>query len=168
MNNQQDDNQQQDTFKRDRTRRRVALVVSLLVAMAAFGFLALGDLGDNLVYYWSPTELGEAGNKAMGADVRLGGLVAPDSVVRGDDGLSLEFAVTDGTNTVPVRAKSLPPAMFREGIGVVLEGTLAKDGVFETERMMVKHDNEYKAPDEKQDKNIEEMMKTLQFDVRDT
>ena len=160
--------QHEATFKRDRTRRRIALVVSLLVAMAAFGFLALGDLGDNLVYYWSPTELEDAGQEARGADVRLGGLVAPDSVVRGDDGLSLEFSVTDGATTVPVRANSLPPAMFREGIGVVLEGTMGQDGVFQTERMMVKHDNEYKAPDEKQDKDVEEMMKTLQFDVRDT
>ena len=150
------------------TQRRVLLLVALVVAGGVFAFLAFGDIGENLVYYWSPTELEEAGETAYGADIRLGGLVEPGSIERGDDGLTLDFRVTDGAVSVPVKAHTVPPAMFRENIGVVLEGTLAKSGTFETTRLMVKHDNEYQAPDEKKDKSMEEMLKTLQFDGRDT
>ena len=60
----------------------------------------------------------------------------------------LEFQITDGKQTVPVRATGAPPQMFREGIGVVVEGTVTESGTFETDRLMVKHSNEYKAPDE--------------------
>ena len=149
-------------------RRRLLAVLALAVGAAAFSFLAFGNLGDNLVYYWSPTELAEAGDKAEGATIRLGGLVAENSVRRGKDGLILDFEVTDGEQTIPVHAEAVPPAMFREGIGVVLEGSLGKDGVFQTQRLMVKHDNEYRAPDEKDERSMEELMKSMQFESSDT
>ena len=102
-----------------------------------------------------------AGDKAVGATIRLGGLVEPGSIVRASTGLDLRFTVTDGDATVPVHASAVPPAMFREGIGVVVEGTLRKDGVFESRRLMVKHDNEYRAPGDGEERNIRELMRSL-------
>ena len=151
-------------MSRDRNRRRLIALLALLIAGGVLAYLAFGGIGENLVYYWSPTELIKAGDGAVGASVRLGGLVAPGSIERHPDGLTMRFAVTDGEQQVSVRCHSVPPAMFREGIGVVVEGTLASDGHFETERLLVKHDNEYRAPGEGEYKSMEELMKSLQFE----
>ena len=148
----------------ERKRRRLFIIAAVLVAIATLGYLASGGIGENLVYYWSPSELEAAGNEAIGASIRLGGLVAPGSVDRAEDGLTLKFAVTDGEAQVPVYASSVPPAMFREGIGVVVEGTMREDGVFETRRLMVKHDNQYRAPEEGQQLDMEKMMDSMQFE----
>ena len=119
---------------------------ALAVAGVAFAILAFGNIGENLVYYWSPTEMVAAKEKAIGATIRLGGLVEPGSLA--PEGQTLRFRVTDGTTTVPVTTTEVPPQMFREGIGVVVEGTVDGAGQFTSRRMMVKHDNEYRAPEE--------------------
>lgn len=149
----------------DRGNRRLLLLAATGVVAIALSVLAFGDVGENLVYYWSPTELQEAGPDAVGASIRLGGLVEQDSVSRSEDGLTLEFTVTDGTSQVDVRTTAVPPAMFREGIGVVLEGTLREDGQFATSRLMVKHDNEYQAPDVDDQRGMEELIESMQFDT---
>ncbi len=149
----------------DRGNRRLLLLAAAGVVAIALSVLAFGDVGENLVYYWSPTELQEAGTDAVGASIRLGGLVEQDSVSRSEDGLTLEFTVTDGTSQVDVRTTAVPPAMFREGIGVVLEGTLREDGQFATSRLMVKHDNEYQAPDVDDQRGMEELIESMQFDT---
>lgn len=118
---------------------------AVLVAGSALAYIAVGDLGENLVYYWSPTEMVAAKEKAVGATIRLGGLVEPGSLV--PDGQVLTFRVTDGTTAIPVSTREVPPQMFREGIGVVIEGTVDSAGNFQSKRMMVKHDNEYRAPE---------------------
>ncbi|MDX1385174.1 MAG: cytochrome c maturation protein CcmE [Thermoanaerobaculia bacterium] len=146
-------------------RRRIFAVAAVLVIAGVMAFLAYGNIGENLVYYWGPTELAEAGDDAVGASVRLGGLVVPGSIQRSADSLDLRFEVTDGTTTVPVYASTVPPAMFRGGIGVVVEGTARPDGVFESRRLMVKHDNEYRAPGEEDDRDMREMMKSLQLEA---
>ena len=148
----------------ERNRRRLFILAAVVVAVATLAYLASGGIGENLVYYWSPSELQEAGDEAIGASIRLGGLVAPGSVERAADGLTLSFEVSDGKAQVPVYASSVPPAMFREGIGVVVEGTMRDDGIFETRRLMVKHDNEYKAPEDVQNPDMEKMMETMQFE----
>ena len=130
------------------TRRRAALISALVVGSAALGFIAFGNMGENLVYFWEPTQLVEAGDDAFGATIRLGGLVEEGSVQWNADTLDLRFRVTDGDHSVAAHAASAPPQMFREGIGVVAEGTLGPDGVFECDRVMVKHSNEYRAPEE--------------------
>ena len=148
----------------ERNRRRLFILAAVVVAVATLDYLASGGIGENLVYYWSPSELQEAGDEAIGASIRLGGLVAPGSVERAADGLTLSFEVSDGKAQVPVYASSVPPAMFREGIGVVVEGTMRDDGIFETRRLMVKHDNEYKAPEDVNNPDMEKMMETMQFE----
>ena len=138
---------------------------ALAVAGAALAFVAYGNLGENLVYYWSPTELAQAGDKAIGATVRLGGQVEPGSIswAPGQPGT---FRVTDGKSSVTVATSGIPPQMFREGIGVVVEGEYASDGQFHTERIMVKHSNEYRAPSEGAEgadgAEVESLSKTMQ------
>ena len=150
------------------SRRKAVFALAIAAVAAILIFLAVGGIGENLVYYWSPSELVAAGDEAYGATVRLGGMVAPGSVVRGQDGLKLDFAVTDGTEKVAVRANAVPPAMFREGIGVLVEGQLGSDGVFETKRLMVKHDNQYQPPHEMDQRSMKELVETMQFEADDT
>jgi cytochrome c-type biogenesis protein CcmE len=132
----------------EHAQRRLFAVGALLMAGAALAWISMGSLGDNLVYYWSPTELIGKGERAVGATVLLGGLVSPGTVDWRPEDQFLSFQVTDGDISVPVECYGAPPQMFREGIGVVVEGSLGADGVFKTEHVMVKHSNEYKAPDE--------------------
>jgi cytochrome c-type biogenesis protein CcmE len=142
----------------------VLAVAAILISVGVLAFLAFGGIGENLVYYWSPSELAEAGDEAVGATIRLGGLVEPGTIDRSADGLTLKFAVTDGGASVPIVTSSVPPAMFREGVGVVVEGTIRKDGSFETNRLLVKHDNQYRAPGEGEDLEMEALMKSMQFE----
>jgi len=132
---------------------------ALAVAGVAFALLAVGGIGENLVYYWGPSELVGAGKKAYGATVRLGGQVVPGSIERGQ-GSELRFAVSDGKASVNVQTKTVPPQMFREGIGVVVEGTLRPDGRFESQRLMVSHGNEYRAPGDGEKPDMRQLMKS--------
>ena len=134
-------------------------MAAIAAASAAFLFIALGGLGENLVYYWGPKELRAAGTKAVGATVRLGGQVAPGSVHLGDGVSNLEFDVTDGIATVHVISTGMPPQLFRDRIGVVVEGTMTKAGSFESRRLMVSHDNQYRAPADK-NVDIKELMRS--------
>lgn len=129
------------------TSQRVFAIVAILVAVVGVGWVAFGNLGENLVYYWTPAELHQHGEKAIGATVRLGGMVKPGSITPPAAGSTeLSFVVTDATDSVTVHTTEIPPAMFREGIGVVVEGTVDGSGVFQSKRLMVKHDSSYKAP----------------------
>ena len=141
-------------------RRRLFLVGALVVAGTALGFVAFGNMGENLVYYWDPTQLVEAGSKADGATVRLGGMVKKGTLDWHADSNELNFEVTDFKNTVSVISTGAPPQMFREGIGVVVEGHVGDDGVFRSDRLMVKHSNEYKPPAE--GVSMEEMYKSVE------
>ena len=133
------------------------------MAGAAFAALTAGGIGQNLVYYWGPTELHAAGDKAVGATIRLGGLVKEGSLVRHADGSTLEFDVIDRPGAaVHVMTKSVPPQMFREGIGVVVEGTMTSAGHFESRRLMVSHSNEYRVPDDPGKVDTRELMKTTE------
>lgn len=123
--------------------QRVFAIGAVVVAVAGVAWIAMGNLGENLVYYWTPKELHANADRAEGATVRLGGMVKAGSIVQGPP---LTFEVTDGADTVKVIAAEIPPAMFREGIGVVVEGSVQPDGTFTSKRLMVKHDNEYRAP----------------------
>jgi len=140
--------------------RRMFLAGSLLVAGAALAFVSFGNIGENLVYYWDPSQLVAAGDKGVGATVRLGGVVQEGSLDWQPDAAELRFTVTDGKETVDVHNSGAPPQMFREGIGVVVEGTMTPGGVFESKRLMVKHSNEYKAPSEGE--SVEDLYQTVE------
>jgi cytochrome c-type biogenesis protein CcmE len=150
-----------DIAKNDVARsRRVFLAGALLVAGSALAFVAFGNIGENLVYYWDPTQLVAAGDKSIGATIRLGGVVKDGTMNWNPDDSELEFTVSDGIEEVPVHCSGAPPQMFREGIGVVVEGTMTHAGIFESSRLMVKHSNEYKAPQEGE--TVEELYKTVE------
>lgn len=126
-------------------RSRLFLLIALGLAAVGFAVIAGSGLSRNLVYYWSPTDITHAGDKAYGATIRLGGQVAAGSVRMGK-GSALDFDVTDRQNSVHVKSNGVPPQMFREGIGVVVEGTMSRAGYFQSDRLMVSHNNEYRAP----------------------
>lgn len=132
------------------TRNRLIAIGAILVAGAALAWIAFGNIGENLVYYWKPSEMVAQGDKAYGATVRLGGVVVPGSVQWNPEHSVVTFQVADSHNPaavkVTVRSEQTPPQMFREGIGVVVEGQYAADLVFKTNRLMVNHSNEYRAP----------------------
>lgn len=129
-----------------KSRNRLFAVIALVVAASALLIITIGGIGENLVYYWGPTDIAKAGEKAVGATIRLGGQVAPGSVQKTTAGSLLEFDVVDGKHRVRVRSTGVPPQMFREGIGVVVEGTMTRGGYFDSNRLMVSHSNEYRAP----------------------
>jgi cytochrome c-type biogenesis protein CcmE len=136
-------------------------VIALLVAAGAFIALAAGGINKNLVYYWTPTDLYANGSKAYGATIRLGGMVAPGSI-RGRAGTSgVEFDVKDAARVVHVRSNGVPPQMFRENIGVVVEGTMTRAGTFQCDRLMVSHNNEYRAPKSGHPLSKEELEKVM-------
>jgi cytochrome c-type biogenesis protein CcmE len=144
------------------TRNRWLAIAALAVAAAAFVVITAGGIGENLIYYWGPTELHAAGPKAVGATIRLGGQVRTGSVKVSGVGSALEFDVTDGKNIVHVQSSSVPPQMFREGIGVVVEGTMNSNGTFVSDRLMVSHGNEYRAPEKGEAVNAKELMRTTE------
>jgi cytochrome c-type biogenesis protein CcmE len=138
---------------------KLGALVAVGIAAAGVGVVSFGNLGKNLVYYWSPSEMAQHADTAVGATIRLGGMVEAGTMKQ--EGSVLRFRVTDGKSDVAVTSTGVPPQMFREGIGVVVEGTLGKDGIFQSSRMMVKHDNEYKAPVAGQTPDTQTLMKSL-------
>jgi cytochrome c-type biogenesis protein CcmE len=145
---------------RSKGKRPLFALGAIAVALAAFVVITAGGIGENLVYYWGPTELHDAGDKAVGASIRLGGQVRPGSIAWDGQSSNLAFDVTDGKQFVHVKSQGVPPQMFREGIGVVVEGTMTDGGHFESNRLMVSHDNEYRAPGEGEVANTKELMST--------
>jgi cytochrome c-type biogenesis protein CcmE len=148
----------------DRARRktRLFMVGAILVAAIAFAVIAASGINQNLVYYWTPTQLHASGDKAYGATIRLGGMVAPGSLVKIGGGTGVEFDVKDGAKVVHVRSTSVPPQMFRENIGVVVEGTMTREGYFKSNRLMVSHNNEYKAPKDGHPVDEKELKKLME------
>jgi cytochrome c-type biogenesis protein CcmE len=127
-----------------RKQRRGVLIGTCLAVLAVAIGLVLFAMRDSIVFFYSPSEVGEMGI-APGTRFRLGGLVETGSVVRGE-GTTIRFAVTDRAKTVSTYTGVLPD-LFREGQGVVAEGTLAPDGVFLADSILAKHDENYMPPE---------------------
>jgi len=125
-------------------RRAWGVVAGIATVAAVIAYFVFSGIGNALVYYVTPSELLARGTAAIGETVRLGGLVQVGSV-RGP-GTDLTFVLTDGTHEITVHSTVAPTTSFREGIGAVVEGRLAADGVFEASLVIVKHDENYVAP----------------------
>jgi len=132
------------------TRNRLIAVGALLVAGAALTFVAFGNIGKNLVFYWTPGEMLAQGSKAYGPTIRLGGIVQPGSLKWDAAHTHLSFRVADSDKpaapSVLVKSMETPPQMFRERIGVVVEGNFDRSQTFTSSRLMVNHSNEYRPP----------------------
>lgn len=138
------------SLKRSRaaTRKRVRLTI-VLAGVAMLGIaVALVTLAfeDNIVFFYGPTEVSEKGVEE-GRNFRLGGLVAEGSVKAADDGVTTRFDVTDMNESVPVVYSGILPDLFREGQGVVAQGALNGNGVFEAREVLAKHDENYMPPE---------------------
>jgi cytochrome c-type biogenesis protein CcmE len=108
--------------------------------------MVFGGLRNNVVFFLTPQELLAKGTEGVNVPVRLGGQVKPGTRQWNPETLDLRFIVTDGAREVHVQSKGAPPQMFRDGMGVVVEGRYGQDSVFHATNLMVKHSNEYKAP----------------------
>jgi cytochrome c-type biogenesis protein CcmE len=151
------------TMQSSKRRTRLVAVGALAIAAVAFAAISLGGLGENLVYYWGPTELHDAKDKAIGATIRLGGQVVKGSIQYDEGTSNLAFEVTDGVKQVAVRSHGVPPQMFREDIGVIVEGTMTKEGHFQSHRLMVSHGNEYKAPEPGEEIDTEALIRSAEL-----
>ena len=125
-------------------RRGVLIGVSVTVLMVAVG-LVLFALRDSIVFFHTPSDLAEK-PIATGQRFRLGGLVEDGSVKRGE-GAKVDFVVTDTLKQIPVTYRGVLPDLFREGQGVVAEGTLSPTGVFVADTVLAKHDETYMPPE---------------------
>ncbi len=125
-----------------RKSRRLTIVAVCGLCLSAAAGLVLTAFNDNLVFFVSPSDIGKtAGN---GRTVRLGGLVEPGSVTRGDKtSAATSFRITDGANSVPVTYNGILPDLFREGQGIVALGALRPDGTFQASEVLAKHDETY-------------------------
>ena len=125
-------------------RRRLWLLVGSLATLGVAAALVLTALNDNIVFFYSPSQL--AGKKLPPErHFRLGGLVEQGSVKK--DGQDVRFKVTDLQQTVNVVYRGLLPDLFREGQGVIAEGSLGADGVFTAREVLAKHDENYMPPE---------------------
>jgi cytochrome c-type biogenesis protein CcmE len=122
------------------------IVGGAVIIVAVFAWLMFGGLQKNVVFFLTPKELLAKGPEGIGVPVRLGGQVKPGSTKWDAKTLDLRFIVTDGVKEMPVKSTGAPPQMFRDGMGVVVEGRAGNDGVFQATNLMVKHSNEYRAP----------------------
>jgi cytochrome c-type biogenesis protein CcmE len=135
-------------------------VATVATTATIYLVIAFGGIGSNLVYYWGPSQVQAAGGKAVHAAIRLGGMVAAGSIVRGRGPSELEFDVVDAGARIHVRSHGVPPQLFREGIGVVVEGTMTAQGTFEGDRLLVSHSNEYRAPNDLAHVDVEQLMRS--------
>lgn len=127
-----------------RKHKRLTFVVVALCLLGAAAGLVLTAFEENIVFFFSPTDIVE--KKAVeDRRFRLGGLVEEGSVDR-SGGETIAFRVTDISNAVPVQYTGILPDLFREGQGIVAEGRLV-DGVFVADEVLAKHDETYMPPE---------------------
>ena len=124
-----------------RKQRRLILIGSSLGVLAIAAGLVLSALRDSIVFFNSPTDIAQK-HPAPGTRMRIGGLVKDGSLKRGDN-LLVRFDVTDGKSDIAVRYQGIVPDLFREGQGVVAEGTLESGGTFVADTVLAKHDERY-------------------------
>ena len=124
--------------------KRLALIVGGLAALGVASALILSAFQENLVFFFSPSDV-VAEKAPRDRAFRVGGVVEEGSVKR--DGVLVSFRVTDTAQTIPVVYQGILPDLFREGKGVVAQGKLGADGVFRASEVLAKHDENYMPPE---------------------
>lgn len=128
-----------------RKQRRSILIATCLAVLGLAVGLVLFALQDSIVFFYSPSDVAEK-NIKPGQRIRLGGLVEEGSVRRGED-TTVRFSVTDTAKAIAVTYRGVLPDLFREGQGVVTEGSLGSDGIFVADSVLAKHDENYMPPE---------------------
>jgi cytochrome c-type biogenesis protein CcmE len=126
--------------------QRLTLALLAVAAIVAAALLALSALKDQAAFFYAPSDVKRDG-VPVGRAVRLGGMVEKGSVARAQDGVTVRFTVTDGQATTPVTFAGIVPDLFREGSGVVAEGSFRSDGAFVATNLLAKHDEKYMPPE---------------------
>ncbi|HWT01906.1 MAG TPA: cytochrome c maturation protein CcmE [Pyrinomonadaceae bacterium] len=126
--------------------KRLALIGIGLCGLGLAAALVLNAFQNNLVFFFSPSEVAEK-KAPVQKTFRVGGLVEQGSLRREDDGLTVRFVVTDMAHNVPVVYRGILPDLFKEGKGVVAQGRLGEDGVFHANEVLAKHDENYMPPE---------------------
>ncbi len=124
----------------------MAVLASIVVVAAAAGYLVWGSFQESLVYFYTPTEVLAEPAKIDGRKIRLAGQVSPGRIQKGANKLTLTFAISDGTNEIPVSYSGVVPDLFAEGQMAVAEGR-HNNGHFQADQIMAKHSEDYD-PDE--------------------
>jgi cytochrome c-type biogenesis protein CcmE len=126
--------------------KKLAFITLGLSALAVAAALVLNAFQSNLVFFFSPSQV--AANEApIGKRFRIGGLVEEGSIQRHESGLTVNFAVTDSAESIPVTYTGILPDLFKEGKGVVAQGKIASNGIFEADEVLAKHDENYMPPE---------------------
>jgi cytochrome c-type biogenesis protein CcmE len=125
-------------------RKRLAIIAGLLAAVVAITALVLNAFRSNLVFFYSPTQVAQH-EAPQDRTFRIGGMVVKGSLRR--DGLDCRFTVTDFAKSMTVHYRGLLPDLFKEGKGVVAQGRLGTDGVFDAQEVLAKHDENYMPPE---------------------
>lgn len=128
-----------------RKRRRLYFAIALLAAGGGGAVLVLGALKDNVLYFYSPSDIAQK-HVQPGVNFRIGGLVEKGSVSHGPHA-DVRFVVTDGREKVPVEFHGVLPDLFREGQGIVAMGALDSKGTFDASEVLAKHDEKYMPPE---------------------
>ena len=129
-------------------RQRLILIILMVVGIATAVGFALKSFNENLMYFFSTTDV-MAGKAPKDALFRLGGMVVKGSVQRPGDGLTVHFKLTDFSKEVVVEYTGILPDLFREGQGIVANGKLDERGVFVAQEVLAKHDENYMPPEVK-------------------
>src|SRR5215471_2271836 len=128
--------------------RRLGWIVGGLAVLGLAAALVLNAFRSNLVFFYTPTQIASK-EAPQGRPFRVGGLVESGSLAREPNTLTVRFRVTDTAQTIPVTYTGLLPDLFKEGKGVVAQGTLGSDGVFHATEVLAKHDENYMPPEAK-------------------
>ena len=126
--------------------KRLGLIGVGLAGLGLAAALVLNAFQNNLVFFYSPTQVAAREAPTQKA-FRIGGLVQQGSLKREDDGLTVRFVVTDLANSMPVVYNGILPDLFKEGKGVVAQGSLGADGIFLADQVLAKHDENYMPPE---------------------
>ena len=129
-----------------RRHKRITLILVGLAGLALATFLALSAFRENLVFFFSPTQVA-AKEAPLDRTFRIGGLVQDGTLQRQPDGLTVHFTVTDTAASIPVVYKGILPDLFKEGRGCVAQGKIGPDGVFHADQVLAKHDENYMPPE---------------------
>jgi len=124
------------------TRNRRFLLGGIII-FTALAYIIYGGMQEALVYFVTPSELKANEHSSADKFLRMGGMVVDGSVEKDLQKLTYRFELTDGATTYPVYFKGVPPDLFTEGKGAVVEGRIGSDGVFQATMIMAKHSEEY-------------------------
>ena len=123
--------------------KKTGIILSIALIISGIGYLALGNFGKNLVYFFTPSEVASFSQDYFGRKVRVGGLVVKGSLRVVPNSLKMTFELTDGEATIPVSFEGIPPDLFKEGQGAVVEGYWDEGRQFHSNLIMAKHSEDY-------------------------